>query len=142
MKILLVEDHVDSATVVALWLMENKHDVTTALNLADARRACESSKFDLLICDLVLPDGDGHDFLAELRKTCNIPAIAISADAFPANIKRSLDAGFAAHVCKPFSLASLMNTVDKALVANLDPYLYRPINMTPNESQVIGLPVP
>ncbi len=65
MRILVVEDHADTVDVVQRMLKKDGYNVTAALTLADATTACREGKFDLLICDIGLPDGDGWG-LAEM----------------------------------------------------------------------------
>ena len=78
--------------------VETAGDVATALELAGRH------PFDLLISDLGLPDGSGHDLMRELRSRGHtFPGIALSGYGQEEDILRSREAGFAAHLTKPVS---------------------------------------
>jgi CheY-like chemotaxis protein len=88
-------------------------------SIAAATQVAEQSTFDVLICDLSLPDGSGIEVLGRLRsrfarvgKAAELPAIAISGSVYEEDVARSLQAGFAAHLAKPFDEEGLINAVD------------------------------
>jgi two-component system CheB/CheR fusion protein len=68
-RILLVEDHPDTANVFARMLRRDGYEVSVADSCAQAARMCDEGGFDLLICDINLPDGDGVGVLSAARKT-------------------------------------------------------------------------
>jgi DNA-binding response OmpR family regulator len=111
MRILLVEDHQDSADMLALVLRGNGHDVLAVGTAGDALRACGEASFDLLISDIGLPDFDGWDLLARVRENCGIPAIALTALGSNADRERSRAAGFDAHLAKPVEFKTLTAVV-------------------------------
>ncbi|MBC8143952.1 MAG: response regulator [bacterium] len=117
-RILLVEDHPDTALVVRFVLEQRGYDVTTASSCAEARAAKEATSFDLLICDIGLPDGSGLDLMGELCGGGDIPAIAVSGFGTKDDVKRSLSAGFADHLTKPFGMHILLDAVARALKTN------------------------
>jgi CheY-like chemotaxis protein len=100
MRILVVEDHLDTLTCLSKLLALRGHDVATAATLETARVLCEHGSFDFIICDLSLPDGDGCE-LAEIAKRCNTKAIALTGYGMPEDIDRTTKAGFCAHLTKP-----------------------------------------
>lgn len=110
MRILLVEDHKDTLDVMSRVLEKHGHQVTPASTAHDAERLCGISTFDVMICDIMLPDKDGWD-LAAVARQCGMPAIALSAMARPADVTASLKAGFLAHLVKPV----LFDELDKVL---------------------------
>jgi len=72
----------------------------------------------LLLVDLHLPDGSGHELLARLRAQGPLPAqhcVALSADALPDEVARSLAGGFEAHWVKPIDLVGFLAGVDHLL---------------------------
>jgi CheY-like chemotaxis protein len=78
----------------------------------------ESASFDVAICDLSLPDGNGTELLSRIRSSFaklgasgQLPAIAISGSVYDEDVARSLKAGFAAHLAKPFDEETLMKAV-------------------------------
>jgi CheY-like chemotaxis protein len=82
-----------------------------AVTVAEAMRLCTEECFDVLICDIGLPDGDGWDLLAQMRRHCPVKAIADSVYGLTTAIDRSRAAGFDAHLTKPFAFATLMETI-------------------------------
>jgi PleD family two-component response regulator len=66
-RVLLVEDHSDSAKAMARLLRTFGFQVEITYRLAEARAAARAGKFDLIICDIALPDGSGLDLMRELR---------------------------------------------------------------------------
>jgi len=70
--------------------------------------------FDLLLCDIGLPDGTGMDFLKEIRKFDQTPAVALSGFGMDEDIARCEEAGFFTHLTKPIDLQRL-----DAIIRNL-----------------------
>lgn len=106
MRILLVDDHLDSLQVTAHLLTMQGYDVKTATTAMEAEEKCSKGTFDVVIADLMLPDRDGYS-LAVVARRCGIPAIALSALAQVSDIAKSKGAGFIAHLTKPVELAEL-----------------------------------
>src|SRR2546430_15423362 len=88
MRILVVEDHRDSLEAMRRLLAIHNHDITTATTLRDAVRLCINGKFDLVICDIGLPDGDGWE-LASVARKCGCPAIALSGYGMPGEVAKA-----------------------------------------------------
>lgn len=114
LKILVVEDHGDSAHLLRVILERKGHEVTVAGDVAAALKIADSKGFNLLISDLGLPDGSGYDLLAELRTRGNkIHAIALSGYGQPEDVRRSLSAGFSQHLTKPVAPGRLAEALAK-----------------------------
>lgn len=112
MRILLVEDHDDTAGPFARLLRSAGHEVGRARDVAEAREACRRQPFDVLVCDIGLPDGDGWALMRELKAACpKLSGIAVTAHAFPIDEARSRAAGFAAHLTKPVLFADVLSAV-------------------------------
>ena len=77
LSILLVEDHRDSAEAIRQLLRVHGHDAVIAGSCGEARQICTEKPFDLLLCGLGLPDGDGRDLLEELLAIRPVKALAI-----------------------------------------------------------------
>jgi signal transduction histidine kinase len=122
LRILIVEDHVGVAKACHRLLTAHGHFVLCAPGVAAAVQVTDGAKFDVVICDLSLPDGDGIELLSRLR-TCfdrvgpegQLPAIAISGSVYQEDVARTLGGGFAAHLAKPFDEESLVGTVKKVV---------------------------
>ncbi|MGE5610847.1 MAG: PAS domain-containing protein [Bacillota bacterium] len=104
LRILLVEDHADTAKLMSRLLMAEGHEVTTAGTVAEGLAAVRKQKPDVLISDLGLPDGSGLDLMRQLvTEGRRIPAVALSGFGTAADIEKSKAAGFAEHLVKPLS---------------------------------------
>ena len=110
-RILLVEDHQDTLEAMSRLLTLRNHHVDTATTLADAKGLCKSNGFELMICDIGLPDGDGWE-LGLLAQKLNIPAIALTAYGMPDDVTRGKEMGFTAYLVKPVDLDKLIQTLE------------------------------
>lgn len=112
LRILLVEDHADTARLMRRLLAIDGHEVRWAADVAAALQLAATFDFDLLLSDLGLPDGTGVDLMRALReKGSLLPGIILSGYGQDRDIERSLEAGFAAHLVKPLSLQQLHQTM-------------------------------
>lgn len=111
MRILLVEDHHDSATALVYLLERQGYDVDWVTNATDARRSIAAGQFDLMLCDIVLPDDDGWEVMRDLRARRSTPGIALSGSVFPMDHVKSIDAGFLMHVDKPVDADKLLAAI-------------------------------
>jgi CheY-like chemotaxis protein len=84
-----------------------------------AKRLAETIPFDLLLSDIGLPDGTGHDLLRHIRvRRGNLPAIAVSGYGMEEDVRQSSEAGFAEHLVKPVDLAKLRGAIGRVLGAD------------------------
>lgn len=111
--ILLVEDHQDSALQLSRLLRRAGHQVTLAASLAEARSLLQKGGIDLLLSDLGLPDGSGHELMREMKGKRTLPAIALSGYGMEQDVKESLAAGFARHLTKPVNWPELKQAIQK-----------------------------
>ena len=113
LRILLVEDHGDTAVMMQCLLVTQGHEVETAGDVSTAVTLAESRPFDLLVSDLGLPDGSGVDLMRTLRQRGHaLPGVALSGFGQDEDIRRSREAGFAAHLTKPASPERLLEVID------------------------------
>jgi CheY-like chemotaxis protein len=113
LKILLVEDHQDTAHALANLLAREAHRVRRVHTGGDALRAAAEQSFDLLISDLRLPDISGYEVMAELKRKYNLIGIAVSGMSAPADIERALASGFSRYLVKPVKLETLREVVEQ-----------------------------
>ena len=107
---LLVEDHADTAMVMARLLRSCRCNVRTAGSVHAGLEAAGLGAFDLLISDLGLPDGSGLDLITRLRQSGaggSFKAIALSGYGMEDDLRRSREAGFDAHLTKPIGFDAL-----------------------------------
>jgi len=102
-KILIVEDNTDNLAVLEAFL-EDDYEL---VNADDGRKGLEmaiSQKPDLILMDISLPEMDGTEVLAEIKKIediKNIPTIALTAHAMVGDKEKYLKLGFNSYVSKP-----------------------------------------
>lgn len=108
---LLVEDHADTSIVISLLLKKFGHRVTTATSVAEGVSAFRGGKFDVVLSDLGLPDGTGHDVIRQIRAESKVPAIALTGYGMEDDIRACREAGFDAHLTKPVNFAELDATI-------------------------------
>ncbi len=117
-SILLVEDHAATARAIANFLTAIGYSVQVAGDAASARKLSAAHSFDVLICDIQLPDGNGWDLMRALNRKRSLAGIAISGFASDADLERSEQAGFAKHLAKPFSPDDLTAVLEALPVAS------------------------
>ena len=111
-KILLIEDHVETAKALVKLLKNRGFKIESVGTVAAGLEAAESRSYDLLICDLGLPDATGFDFVEKVRaKNDRTPAIALTGFGMQQDIERAESAGFDAHLTKPVNLQKLEATI-------------------------------
>jgi len=111
LRILLVEDHEDTARIMSKLLRSFEHRVTWASTFATAMEAVEADNFDLLISDLGLPDGNGRELMRQAQRKHSIRGIALSGYGMESDVKASLEAGFAEHLTKPVNIVQLQEAI-------------------------------
>ncbi len=108
MRFLLVEDNADLALSVTERLKLDGHAVDWANCLKQAEDCIAGMDYDLILLDIMLPDGDGQDFLHSQRGTQrNTPIIVMTAQNSVSNRVALLDSGADDYVTKPFDFAEL-----------------------------------
>jgi CheY-like chemotaxis protein len=112
MRILIVEDHDDSLEALMRLLRMRGYAVAGVRTGAEALEACEAADFDLMLCDIGLPDIDGWALIGRVRARHGLRAIAISGYCRPTDVDRSLRAGFEAHLAKPIDLPELVRAIE------------------------------
>jgi signal transduction histidine kinase len=115
-QILLVDDHHDMAEALRNYLGRVGYDVTVVPNIGAACQCFEQKSFDLLLCDIGLPDGRGEHLLQTLRDAGHrSPAIAFTGFGAEPDIAGNRATGFYTHLTKPFSPQQLKRTVEEVL---------------------------
>jgi len=108
LKILLVEDQPDILHALTRLLRGRGHFVQPVSRLSEAREAASQGGFDLLLSDIELPDGTGLRLMREMR---GVPGIAFSGFGADEDVRKSREAGFAAHLTKPVDVRTLWATI-------------------------------
>jgi DNA-binding response OmpR family regulator len=110
MRILIVEDHVDSATVLARVLINLGHEPIVAHDCATALATAEKTHPDAALCDLGLPDGDGIELMVALRDQYRVRSAAVTGHGESQYRLECEGAGFPM-VVKPFQIDQLRNAI-------------------------------
>jgi DNA-binding NtrC family response regulator len=114
-RILLVEDHTDTARVIAQLLRRDGHDVKVAADLASARDVFAAYECDLVISDIGLPDGSGVELVADFRQQRpDVPAICMSGYGAEQDVRASSSAGTICHLTKPVTIQRLRQAIAQA----------------------------
>lgn len=128
--VLVVDDQEEILAVAFGLLAAAGAEVTLASTAQDAMAALERSRPEVLVLDLLMPDADGCELLARIRHLPSdrgrIPAIALTGHASPADRQRTIQAGFQAHVAKPFEARVLVRTVADLVGTRVPPTPPRP----------------
>jgi CheY-like chemotaxis protein len=111
LKVLVIEDHEDTAILMTQMLNEMGHSIVKADSVASAVEILIRDKIDLIISDIGLPDGNGVSLIYAVRQFCDIPAIAITGYGTREDVERCLNAGFDKHITKPVVYELLGQTI-------------------------------
>ena len=112
LRILFVEDHNDSRHTLSRLLRHYSYDVVTAPDYRTASTMLDASRFDVLLSDIRLPDGDGCDLVLEAKSKQPLVAIALSALGSPQDEERGMSCGFDHYFVKPLDVRQLRAVLD------------------------------
>src|SRR4051812_29795457 len=111
MQVLLVEDHTDTRAVLTTLLNRCGCRTVTAKNLREGRKRLEEMRFEILLCDLNLPDGDGLDLVREAKKLQPLKAIALTGRDSEEERVAGVEAGFDCYLTKPIDFHELRKAI-------------------------------
>jgi DNA-binding response OmpR family regulator len=159
LRILYVEDDPTAREYIEKGLAEQGYAVTAATDAESGLSLALESPFDLLILDVMLPDGDGFDLLQRIReKGADMPAIFLTARSEVTDRIRGLNLGADDYLVKPFAFAELAARIQavarrslaepgsgKLALADLEVDLKRhaverggqPVDLTPKEFSLL-----
>jgi PAS domain S-box-containing protein len=111
LRLLIVEDHADTALLLKRLLEGSGFAVETAGSVAEALKAADGTHFDVLVSDLGLPDGTGCELMRQMRDRHPLKGIAMSGYGMEEDLRRSREAGFSEHLVKPVDISSLERAI-------------------------------
>ena len=114
-RILLVDDDVNIARLVQLYLEKEGYEVETAQRGDDAVAACTHDRPDLMLLDVMLPGMDGWQVLKEVRRTSAMPIIMLTAKEDTFDKVLGLELGADDYITKPFDTKELIARVKAVL---------------------------
>jgi len=113
-RLLIVEDHPDTAKILARLLSAKGYKVRTAGSVAAALAALDEP-VDLLLSDVGLPDGTGYELMRRAREKRPVVGIAMSGFGMEEDLARSREAGFAEHLVKPVDVAQICEAIQRLI---------------------------
>ena len=115
-NILLVEDNEAIQQLNKELLEEEGYNVCLAMNLAEARESIKQSAPNLIVLDIMLPDGSGLDFLKELRRVgSDVPVLLLTALSESSDEVKGIREGGDDYVAKPYDSEVLLVRIEKLL---------------------------
>ena len=115
-NILMVEDDSTIAFAVKYAVEQEGFNLYIAENLENARKIVNSKEYDLILLDVMLPDGNGYEFLKQLREHDeDTPVIFLTACDEEVNIVMGLDIGGDDYITKPFRVRELISRINAIL---------------------------
>jgi two-component system cell cycle response regulator len=120
-RILIVEDNATNLDLMQYLLEAFGHSVTRASSAVDGLEHAKASAFDLILADILMPEIDGYEFLARVKRdvTNCAPVIAVTALAMVGDRERVLQSGFNGYIPKPINPETFVHEVDGYLSASL-----------------------
>lgn len=120
LRLLLVEDDDDSREMLKVMFQQHEADITVVASSAEAIKAFEQNKPDILISDVGLPGEDGYTLIRKIRQLApeqggHIPAIALTGYASLQDRARAIEVGYQEHIAKPVDIDYLLELV-KSLI--------------------------
>lgn len=128
--ILVVEDEPSYVEALNVGLTVEGFVVVSAGTLSEGRTLLASTKPDLILLDLMLPDGSGIDFCREVQNSTRTPVIMVTARTSEVDVVLGLEIGAADYVTKPYRL--------RELIARMRAVLRRPQSSTDDEVITFG----
>lgn len=115
-QLLLIEDDEALHRGIEFTLRQEGYEVSGARCLSDALTILSQQDFDLIVLDINLPDGNGFDFCAQLRRNSNAtPIVFLTASDSELDIVRGLDLGGDDYITKPFRLREFLSRIQAVL---------------------------
>ena len=116
LRVLITDDEASARSLMSQVLASEGAQVRTAESGQSAFRVCSDWKPDVVILDIGMPDEDGYDLLKRMRgeEGCigsDVPAVAVTGFAHESDRSRALQAGFAAHVVKPYDVDRMVRLI-------------------------------
>jgi len=121
LKVLYVEDDMEAMQELSYFLKKRVASLSTAHNGVEALRIFENQSFDVIICDLWMPEMDGLEFVKTIRQSGDdTPIIITSAFSDIETILKAVDLGIVKYCVKPIEIEELLSCLEKIAIENLE----------------------
>lgn len=114
-RILLIEDDADIIKNLSELLQEEGFAAVSATTRRDAMEILEREQFDLVLLDLMLPDGSGYSICRHIKKEWELPVIILTALEDEASVVTGFDQGADDYIAKPFRPLELISRIKNVL---------------------------
>lgn len=114
-RLLLLEDDLSLIDGLSYSLKKQSFELDIARTIKEANTIWMDGKYDLLILDLLLPDGSGFEICQKVRQVSKVPIIFLTASDEEVNIVKGLDIGGDDYITKPFKLGVLISRINALL---------------------------
>ncbi len=141
-RILVVDDEASLLSFLEMLFRDEGWEVATARSMAEARRRLASG-WDLVLCDIMMPDGNGLDLLREIQAADGHPAVVMmTAYTSTRSAIEAMKAGAFDYVSKPFDVDELkvvcQRALEQAALADENVYLRRELEKKHSFANIIG----
>jgi CheY-like chemotaxis protein len=117
-KVVVVDDQRDSCELLAALFEQCGAQVVQCANAPAALSTLLSSSVQLLVADIAMPDVDGYDLIRQVRQIdARLPAVAVTAYAYPQDRVKALAAGFTAYCAKPIDATHFLRIVRNVMLS-------------------------
>jgi two-component system response regulator PilR (NtrC family) len=142
-RLLIIDDEISLLDFLSLLFQGEGYEVEVAPSVEAARKAFERSTFDLVLCDVLMPDGNGLELLREIKAMeTSPPVIMMTAYTSTKSAIEAMKLGAADYVSKPFDVEELKIVAQKALegakLADENVYLRRELEQKYTFNNIIG----
>jgi two-component system cell cycle response regulator DivK len=114
--ILYVEDNPDNRTLVRRILLSEDYSLIEATNAYDAFEVLKSTRPDLILMDINMPDMDGYTLTSKIRSMPGferVPILALTANVMRGDKEKTLEAGCDGYIQKPLDIDQLIREVER-----------------------------
>jgi len=116
--VLYVEDNPDNRMLVRRILLSEDYGLLEATNAAEALELLKTTKPDLILMDINMPDMDGYTLTAKIKTTpgfASVPILALTANVMRGDKEKTLEAGCDGYIQKPIDFDELLREIEKFL---------------------------
>lgn len=121
-NILIADDEEMIRRLISKYAVFEGHTVAEACDGMETVKMCREGSYDILICDIMMPELDGFSACREIRRTSNVPIIMLSARGEEYDKINGFELGIDDYVVKPFSPKELMLRISAIIKRSSNPH--------------------